>query len=65
MLELLSAWSTLKYKVCQQINLAVDSDAFDSENVVAHLHESEQVNLGWNDSFLRLCEVELWVSECL
>ena len=39
--------------------------SLDAQNVVAHLHESEQVNLGRNNSLLSLSEVELRVGESL
>ena len=41
------------------------SYAFDAEHVVAHFHESEQVNFGGNNCFLSFSEVELRVGESL
>ena len=41
------------------------SSSLDAQYVVAHLHESEQVNLRGNNSLLSLSEVEFRVGESL
>ena len=37
----------------------------DAENVVAHLHEGEQIDLSWDYGLLSLSEVELGVRQGL
>ena len=39
--------------------------SLNAKNIVANLHEGEQVNLGWNNSFLSFSEVELRISKSL
>ena len=41
------------------------SRSLDAEHVVAHLHEGEQVNLGWDNGLLSLGEVEFGVGKGL